>query len=91
MSKIVQTWLDQKKIRCLPWVAQSPDLNPIENLWAEIERRLGGRKYKSEDELFEAIKIAWNSVPVERYQKLIESMPRRCQAVIDARGFATKY
>ncbi|PIO72226.1 hypothetical protein TELCIR_05855 [Teladorsagia circumcincta] len=29
--------------------------------------------------------------PQEKIDKLIESMPRRCQAVIDAKGFATKY
>lgn len=91
MSKIVTKWLSDCEIKVLPWVGQSPDLNPIENLWHEAERRLGGRKFKKEEELFEAVKAAWASIPNERLQKLIESMPRRCKAVIEAKGYATKY
>ena len=75
----------------LEWPAQSPDLNPIENLWCEAERRLGGHKFKKSDELFNAVRKAWESIPKSRLEKLVESMPRRCQAVIDAKGYATKY
>lgn len=75
----------------MQWPPQSPDLNPIENLWYEAERRLGARKYKKPGELFVAVKKAWESIPKERLEKLVESMPRRCQAVINANGYATKY
>ena len=73
------------------WPAQSPDLNPIENLWGEVERCLKGRKFKKPDELFAAVQAAWQNLPQSLITNLIESMPRRCKAVLEAKGAATKY
>lgn len=90
-AKIIKKWFEDNQLRVLDWPAQSPDLNPIENLWGEVERKLIGKKFKRPDDLWEAVQAAWYNVPQERVNKLIESMPRRCKAVIDAKGSATKY
>ena len=40
------------------WPAQSPDLNPIDNLRSELYRKTKNRKPKNEDELFQILKTA---------------------------------
>lgn len=78
------TWIDN-------WPAQSPDINPIENLWDYIDRRLRKSTYKNADEMWNAIKSIWESIPIDFLQHLVSSVPRRLQAVIDNKGGPTKY
>jgi hypothetical protein len=75
----------------LPWPVQSPDWNPIENLWSILNPRIQERKCKSPEELFQVIKTAWESMPVETLSNLVDSMPRRVHAVVYSKGYPTKY
>lgn len=80
-------------LKVLPWVGQSPDLNPIENAWAELERRPRARPVapKTKDELFTALQEEWASIPSAYFKKLTESMCRRVRGVVAANGSGTKY
>ena len=73
------------------WLGQSPDLNPIENLWSILNSRMKDHCCSTKEELFEELKAAWEALPVETLTSLVDSVPRRLQAVIDAKGYPTKY
>ena len=75
------------------WPAQSPDLNPIEHLWGYLKSMLAEYEHPSSgiQELWKRIEEEWEKISVEECQKLIESMPRRIQAVLRAKGGYTKY
>ena len=90
-SKKKIRYVQKTGIPTFQWPAHSPDLNPIENLWSILESKLKDRKPCNKDELFLTLLNGWNSLEVTLLTKLVESMPHRCQAVIDAKGYATKY
>ena len=70
-----------------------PDLNPIENLWAEIKMMVHHRTPPpSSVKVLEGyVKDAWEDIPPEYYKKLIDSMPQRIEAVIAANGNRINY
>ena len=73
------------------WPGQSPDLNPIENLWSIFNTTIANRRCRNLDELFELIKTAWEQLPVDLLRKLVDSMPNRIEAVLKNDGYPTKY
>lgn len=87
----VRNWLMENDCAPMPLPAQSPDLNPIENLWSILDRRVCNRRCDTEKELFAVLEEGWRSLPVDILSRLVDSMPERCQAVIDSKGFPTKY
>jgi len=71
----------------------SPDLNPIENIWAYMKRQIT-EKYKhitSQVEMRRIVLEMWNSFSDDHWNGLIESMPQRIKAVIAAKGGPTRY
>jgi transposase len=43
-SKVVAKWLKDNKVKVLEYPSQIPDLNPIENVWAELKRLVRARR-----------------------------------------------
>ena len=90
-SKIIHKWFVNNKISLLPWPSQSPDLNPIENLWSYLERKMSGRRPNNKFDLEQILKAEWEKIPQDYCRKLVESMPKRIREVIKAKGGHTKY
>lgn len=92
-AKIASTFREKSGLRTLPWPAQSPDLNPIENLWAEVKKNLQNRKRQpsSLSALDRYVQQAWRAISKDLIENLVDSMPNRIQAVIAAEGGPTKY
>jgi hypothetical protein len=90
-SREVQTWLHNKGILLIDFPPYSPDLNPIEHLWADLKRRVEKRPANTMDELQDIVAEEWAATPAESLRTLVHSMPARCQAVIVAEGGHTDY
>jgi len=93
--------LEEEGISVMKWPAQSPDLNPLENIWVDFKDHfhtrfveLYGRPSKSIDALYkykELAKQVWSEIGQALVDRHVESMPRRCQAVIDVGGMWSGY
>jgi DDE superfamily endonuclease/Transposase len=92
-AKIAKKWKENNNIKTLSWPAQSPDLNPIENLWHELDRKVRSHKLlpKNKDELWQILQEEWYKLEKEIYKNLVNSMPHRIAAVIESKGNPTKY
>ncbi|KAG3102693.1 hypothetical protein PI125_g14065 [Phytophthora idaei] len=90
-SKLVKAYLKEKKVEVLQHPAQSPDLNPIENLWAHVKQELNKAPASSIEDLKLKIQAIWYDIEPDRVQKLYQSMSKRLQQVQDNFGGHTKY
>lgn len=92
-SRAVKSWLHCNNIEVLsPWPGSSPDLNPIENCWVKLKLAVSKSNPSSLIDLKAAILHAWTHEISPAYcQSLVDSMPRRINAVLAAHGTATKY
>ena len=91
--KKAKEWFANNGMTFLLRPAQPPDINSIEHLFDYLKRMPG--QYATAPsgilELWERIEKEWEDIPPSECQKLIESMPRRIEAVIKAKGGYTKY
>jgi transposase len=96
----VRQWFTDNAIPVLDWPPYSPDLNPIEHVWwhlknkvlelhPELELMGGGEEVK--EALENALIEAWEAIDVSIIETCLNSMCRRRDAVLKAKGWHTKY
>ena len=90
-AKITSQFFSSKKVSVLPWPSMSPDLNPIEHLWGVLKRKVEEKKPRNTQQLKQAVEDEWMSIQQATCANLVESMPRRLDAVISNKGSHTKY
>lgn len=90
-SNRAKNYLNRKKINVMKWPSQSPDLNPIEHLWNDVDKVIKLKKPSNKDDLYDIIEEAWENIPIDRCISLIDSMPWRYDAVLKNKSGITKY
>ncbi|GFV03861.1 transposable element Tcb2 transposase [Trichonephila clavipes] len=88
---VVKEWLLYHCRNQLNTPPQSSDLNVIENLWSHLERAVQKHQITSKEQLKSVLQEEWLNIAPETTRHPVESMPRRLEAVISAKGYATKY
>ena len=91
-SKRTMAWFTDQSVSVLSWPGNSPDLNPIENLWRIVKKKINYDACKSLPTLRQEVTRAWClEVTPEVCAKLVESMPSRIAQIIKNRGYPIKY
>jgi DDE superfamily endonuclease len=90
-SRLVQHWLFNHGVLCMKFPPYSPDLNPIENLWNDLKRRVEKRNARDMAELEQHVKEEWSLTNQSFLSTLAHSMIHRCQAVVTNRGHKCAY
>jgi len=91
-SKMGQAFLDRHNIIWWKTPPESPDLNPIGNLWHELKKYLRREvKLKTKSELVDGIVEFWGSVSGEKCRKYIRHLDKVIPHVIELGGAATGY
>ena len=92
-AKSVSSFLDAEKVQLLPCPAQSSDLNPIENTWAMLKRKLRTQSTypTSKSGLFERLSEIWDKLPDSYFEKLMQSMSTRVEESKRVKCLSTKY
>jgi DDE superfamily endonuclease len=87
VSKSTKKFFADNDIKVLQnWPANSPDLNPIENVWGIIKPQVYRQQYTTLAELKAAVLRAWAQLPQSTLRNLMLSMPRRLRRVVRQQG-----
>jgi transposase len=99
-AKKVMQWFEDHGIPLLDWPPYSPDMNPIEHVWAKMKEwlceqypdaRNWGSSQSALNMLGRVINEAWEAIPQEFIDGLINTMISRVTALVKAEGWHTKY
>ena len=95
-AKETLNWFQRKKIKLLEWLSQSPNSNPTENLWKELnvielKIRVHRRGPRNLQDMKTVCVEKLAKIKPDKFMRLVSADRRRLEAVITNKGFCTKY
>ena len=90
-SKVVAKWLKDNRVKILEWPSQSPDLNSIKHLWAELKKRVLVRRSTNLTQFHQLCQGEWAKIHPTYCGKLVEGYLKRLTQVKQFKGNATKH
>ncbi|EUC62926.1 transposable element Tcb2 transposase, partial [Rhizoctonia solani AG-3 Rhs1AP] len=92
-AKHTREWIGNRRLSLLPWPANSPDMNPIENVWDYLDRRVRMRPQlpTNANQLWAILQEEWECIPHAYIDKLCDSMVQRVEDLMQAKGGNTRY
>ncbi|KAK3515170.1 hypothetical protein QTP70_008170 [Hemibagrus guttatus] len=85
-ARATKEWLRKKHFKVLEWPSQSPDLNPVENLWRELKIRVAQRQPRNITALEEICMEEWAKLPATVCKNLVATYRKRLISVIANKG-----
>ena len=85
--------VQDRNVSVLSLAAKSPDFNPIEHVWYLLDRRVRARAIppRNVQEIAGALVEEWGNISQQELAHLLQSMRRRCTAILNAAGGHTRY
>ena len=90
-DKSTKKWLSENNVNVLQWLTQSPDLNPIDDLWRFLKIQIRKRAPASINNLKTICQEEWYKIPINYCNKLIETFKKILVAVEVNKGYSKEY
>ena len=90
-SILIRKYFEDYGIVKLDWPSNSPDLNPIENVWHLLKLKMSKIIYETKEEFIKCIEESWKEIKVETIDNIIKSMPNRLHKLIENNGDRIDY
>ncbi len=90
-ARATKEWVCKMHFKVQEWPSQSPDLNPIENLWRELKLCVAQRQPQNLKDLEKTCMEEWAKIPAAVCANLVRNYRKRLTSVIVNKGFCTKY
>ena len=82
--------LKKLRVKVMHWPSMSPNLNPTENLWGILKRKVEEPKVSNIHQLCDVIMEEWKRTPVATCGALVNFMPKRVKAVLGKKWWPHK-
>jgi hypothetical protein len=91
--RVILYFMQDRNVSVLPWAAKSPDLNPIVHVWNLLDWRVRARAIPTRNvrDLAGALVEEWGNISQQELANLVQSMRRRCFAVLNVAGGHIRY